>query len=72
MKKFTLLTASLAGLMMLGANTASAQLNIPTISYSIATNHTNPDVKIFDCGADFNLVSGFIGWTGEDTKVELG
>lgn len=72
MKKFTLLTASLAGLMMLGANTVSAQLNIPTISYSIATNHNNPDVKIFDCGADFNLVSGFIGWTGEDTKVELG
>ena len=72
MKKFTLLTASLAGLMMLGANTASAQLNIPTISYSIATNHNNPDVKIFDCGADFNIVSGYIGWTGEDTKVELG
>lgn len=72
MKKFTLLTASLAGLMMLGANTVSAQLNIPTISYSIATNHNNPDVKIFDCGAKFNLVSGFIGWTGEDTKVELG
>lgn len=72
MKKFTLLTASLAGLMMLGANTVSAQLNIPTISYSIATNHNNPAVKIFDCGADFNLVSGFIGWTGEDTKVELG
>ena len=72
MKKFTLLTASLAGLMMLGANTMSAQLNIPTISYSIATNHNNPDVKIFESGAHFNLVSGFIGWTGEDTKVELG
>ena len=72
MKKFTLLTASLAGLMMLGANTVSAQLNIPTISYSIATNHNNPDVKIFESGAKFNLVSGFIGWTGQDTKVELG
>ena len=72
MKKFTLLTASLAGLMMLGANTVSAQLNVPTISYSIATNHNNPDVKIFESGAKFNLVSGFIGWTGQDTKVELG
>lgn len=72
MKKFTLLTAGLAGLMMLGANTASAQLNIPTISHSIATNHNNPDVKIFDCGAQFNLVSSYIGMTGGDTKVELG
>ncbi len=72
MKKFTLFTAGLAGLMMLGANTASAQLNIPTISYSVATNAQNPNCKIFDCGAQFNEISQYIGFTGGDTKVELG
>lgn len=72
MKKFTLITAGLAGLMMLGASTASAQLNIPTISYTIGLNHNNPDVKVFESGAHFNIVSGYIGWTGADTKVELG
>ncbi len=72
MKKFTLITAGLAGLMMLSSNVASAELNIPKISHSIPLNHNNPDVKIFDCGANFNVVSGYIGWTGVDTKVELG
>lgn len=72
MKKFTLITAGLAGLMMLGANVASAELNIPTISLSIPLSHTNPDIEIFDCGARFNVVSNYIGWTGEDCKVALG
>ena len=72
MKKFTLITAGLAGLMMLSSNVASAELSIPKISHSIPLNHNNPDVKIFDSGANFNVVSGYIGWTGADTKVELG
>lgn len=72
MKKFTFITAGLSGLMMLGANAASAEVNIPQISLPIQTNAGNPNVEIFDCGADFNVVSGYIGWTGEDTKVSLG
>lgn len=72
MKKFTFITAGLAGLMMLGANTASAELSIPTISVAIPTNQNNPNVEIFDCGAQFNVVSGYIGMTSPDTKVALG
>lgn len=72
MKKFTFITAGLAGLMMLGANTASAELSIPTITVAIPTNQNNPNVEIFDCGAQFNVVSGYIGMTSPDTKVALG
>lgn len=72
MKKFTFITASLSGLMMLGGNVASAEVNIPQISLSIPTSADNPNIEIFDCGANFNMVSGYIGWTGEDTKVSLG
>lgn len=72
MKKFTFITAGLAGLMMLGANAASAELSIPTISLSIPLNPSNPDIEIFESGAHFNVVSNYIGWTGEDTKVALG
>lgn len=72
MKKFTFITAGLAGLMMLGSNVASAQLNIPQISLSIPLNPSNPDIEIFESGAHFNVVSNYIGWTGEDTKVALG
>ena len=71
MKKFTLVTAGLAGLMMLGANVASAELNIPTVSYSIPLSPSNPNIDIFDCGAKFNVVSNYICWTGEDCKVAL-
>lgn len=72
MKKFTFITASLTGLMMLGGNVANAELNIPKISLAIQTGANNPNVEIFDCGANFNVVSNYIGWTGEDTKVSLG
>lgn len=72
MKKFTFITAGLAGLMMLGSNVASAELSIPKISLAIQTNSSNPDVEVFDSGAHFNMVSNYIGWTGEDTKVALG
>lgn len=72
MKKFTIITAGLAGLMMLSSNAASAQLSIPKISLAIPTNQDNPAVEIFESGAHFNVVSGFIGWTGADTKVALG
>ncbi|MDE6317797.1 MAG: T9SS type A sorting domain-containing protein [Muribaculaceae bacterium] len=72
MKKFTKITAGLAGLMMLGANVASAELSIPQITYSIPFSHTNPNIEIFESGAHFNVVSDYIGWTGGDTKVALG
>ncbi len=72
MKKFTFITAGLAGLMMLGSNVASAELSIPKISLAIQTNSSNPDVEVFESGAHFNMVSNYIGWTGEDTKVALG
>ena len=72
MKKFTIITAGLAGLMMLSSNVASAQLSIPKISLAIPTNQDNPAVEIFESGAHFNVVSGYIGWTGADTKVALG
>lgn len=55
---------------MLGANVASA--GIPQVSLAIQTGFTNPNIEIFDCGAKFNQVSNYIGWTGEDTKVCLG
>lgn len=72
MKKFTFITVGLAGLMMLGSNVASAELSIPKISLAIQTNSNNPDVEVFESGAHFNMVSNYIGWTGEDTKVALG
>lgn len=72
MKKFTFITAGLAGLMMLSSNVASAELSIPKISLAIPTNQNNPAIEVFESGAHFNMVSGYIGWTGQDTKVALG
>jgi len=70
MKKFTFITASLAGLMMLGSNVASAELSIPKISQTIQTNSGNPDIEIVN--AKFNAVSNYIGNTTPDTRISLG
>lgn len=58
--------------MMFGANVASAEINIPTASYTIPFTVDNPDIVVFESEAHMNNVSNYLGWTGDNTKVALG